>query len=48
MALATATLVLASCAEVDDTTGTRLNLPPTTSGTPSRKPADMGDVAIVG
>jgi len=44
--LVTTALALAACAEVDDTTGTRLNLP--APGGPPRKPADMGDIAIVG
>jgi len=46
IALAAMTLVLAACAEVDDTTGSRLTQPP--PGAEPHKPVDMGDVAIVG
>jgi len=46
IALVVATLTLVACAEVDDTTGSRLTLPP--PGSEPRKPVDMGDVAIVG
>ncbi len=44
--LVVAALSLAACAEVDDTTGSRLTQPP--PGTPPPKPTPAGDITIVG
>lgn len=41
-----AAVALAACAEVDDTTGSRLQQPP--AGTPPPKPTPAGDITIVG
>jgi hypothetical protein len=46
LALAAATLVIAACAPVDDTIGSRLAQPP--AGTPPQTPIDVDDIAIVG
>jgi hypothetical protein len=46
IALVGTALVLAACAEPDDTTGSRLTQPP--AGSPPRTPVDEDDIAIVG